>query len=75
MPVRKTLVCANLGVRLERIEVLSARGKVRTQHYLLQTLRCPQPRLLMDTVTAEEAFDLEVLAALSDPEVLRKALD
>ena len=58
------------GVRLERIEHLSARG---TEHetYRLSTLRPDPPRLLADERAAQDAFDLEVVASLSDPVVMR----
>lgn len=71
MPIRKTLVRATCGVRLERIETLSAQGKVQAQHYMLRTMRLLQPRILVDRNLAEEAFDLEVIASLADPVVAR----
>lgn len=75
MPIRKTLLKAKAGVRLERIENLSARGKLLTQHYVLRTLRPNQPRVLSDETAAENAFDLEVIASLMDPVVARLTAD
>ena len=71
MPTRKTLVRSEAGVRLERIEQLSARGKVEQQMFRLSTLRPSPPRQLADERSAQDAFDLEVIASLSDPVVMR----
>ena len=70
MPTRKSLVRSEAGVRLERIEHLSARGVVR-ETYRLSTLRPSPPRQLADERTAQDAFDLEVVASLSDPVVMQ----
>lgn len=67
MKTRKTLVKARAGVRLERIEGLCAQGRVLQQIYRLSTRRSIRPRVLADALDADEAFDLEVLATLSDP--------
>ena len=71
MPTRKSLVRSEAGVRLERIEHLSARGKVEHETYRLSTLRANPPRQLPDERSAQDAFDLEVIASLIDPVVLR----
>jgi len=55
------------GVRLQRIEQLSAAQKVVRESYRLSTLRNNGPRTFADVATAEDAFDLEVVAALTDP--------
>lgn len=75
MPIRKTLLKSTHGVRLERVESLSAQGKVQAQHYVLKTMRPNQPRVLADPAAAEDAFDLEVIASLADPVVLRMLTD
>lgn len=71
MTTRKTLLKSSVGVRLERVEHLSAQGKVEAQHYVLKTMRPNQPRVLADATEAEDAFDLEVIASLADPVVSR----
>lgn len=70
MPTRKTLIKAQAGVRLQRIEELSARQKVLSQTYRLSTYREAQPRTFGDERDAEDAFDLEVVASLNDPVVV-----
>lgn len=70
MPPRKTLIKAQAGVRLQRIEELSARQKVLSQTYRLSTYREVQPRTFGDERDAEDAFDLEVVASLNDPVVV-----
>lgn len=71
METRKTLIKAKAGVRLERIEGLCAQGRVLQQVYRLSTRRLIEPRVLADAYDAEDAFDLEVIASLSDPAVAR----
>lgn len=73
MPTRKTLIKSEAGVRLERIEQLSERGRVQQQHFRLCTLRPNPPRLLADENAALDAFDLEVIASLSDPVAAKAA--
>jgi hypothetical protein len=75
MPIRKTLLKSNHGVRLERVEELSAHGKLQAQHYVLKTMRPNQPRVIADPGAAEDAFDLEVIASLADPVVSRMLTD
>lgn len=70
MPVRRSLVLGpKAGVRLDRVDQVGADGRVMSTEYRLTTLRPAQPRLIADPHLAEEAFDLEVLASLSDPVV------
>ena len=74
MVVRKTLVKSEAGVRLERIERLSAQGRVLQETFRLSTLRPAPPRLLACAEAAENAFDVEVIASLCDPVVSRLTL-
>lgn len=67
MQIRKSLIKSSAGVRLERIEKLSAQGKVQQEHFTLRTLRRNPPRIIADERTALDAFDLEVIASLADP--------
>lgn len=67
MRVRKETLRETAGVKLQRIEELSASQKVVSTHYRLSTLRPNQPRILADEDSAGEAFDLEVIASLLDP--------
>ncbi len=70
MPTRKTLLQSRAGVRLHRIEALSAAQKVVSQTYRLATYRTAQPRNFADERAALDAFDLEVIASLQDPLVI-----
>lgn len=72
MKTRKTLIKARAGVRLERIEGLCAQGRVLQQVYRLSSLRPSHPRVWADEGEAENAFYLEVIASLSDPDVARR---
>lgn len=67
MPTRKSLIRSTAGVRLERVEQLSAQGRVQQQHFTLRTLRPRGPRVIADETAALDAFDLEVIASLADP--------
>lgn len=67
MPTRKTIVKAQAGVRLERIETLSRQGKAVQQAFKVSTLRERQPIVVADERAAHDAFDLEVVASLMDP--------
>ncbi|CAL1690877.1 hypothetical protein MMB232_01011 [Brevundimonas subvibrioides] len=69
MPSRKTELKAEAGVRLTLVEEVTPLGTVRASHYRLTTLRPNQQRVLARLETAEEAFDLEVIASLMDPVV------
>lgn len=72
MPIRKTPLMEASGVKLVQVDDVSADGRrVRATHYRLSTLRPHQPRVMADRETAEEAFDLEVIASLGDPTVQR----
>ena len=73
MPTRRTLIRAATGVRLERVEKLSAQGKVQQEHFTLRTLRPNPPRIIAGERAALDAFDLEVIASLADPVVSRMA--
>lgn len=73
MAVRKTLLKANVGVKLTRVEELSANQKVMAAHYRLSTLRPAQPRVLVDLGAAEAAFIVEVAASKKDPTCVRLA--
>ena len=67
MPIKKTNLRTEAGVRLDLIEKISARGKVLDQHYRLSTMRPNQPRILAARTEAEGAYDLELIASLMDP--------
>jgi hypothetical protein len=71
MPIRKTELKATAGVKLVQVETVTAAGKVTETHYRLSTLRPNQPRVIADPQEAEDAFDLEVMASLTDPVVQR----
>lgn len=75
MPTRKTLLKSTAGVRLERVESLSAQGKLQSRHFVLKTYRPNQPRVLADESAALDAFDLEVIASLADPVACHMASD
>lgn len=71
MPIKKTDLKAEAGVKLTLVEEVTPMGTVRSQHYRLTTLRPAQPRVLAHRDLAEDAFDLEVVASLMDPVVQR----
>lgn len=70
MATRKTLVRSRAGVKLQRIEHLTAQQKVVQASWRLSTMRQNQPRAFADERAAEEAFDLEVIASLTDPVIV-----
>lgn len=61
----RTLLRAQAGVRLERIEQLAA--KQREVSFRLSTHRETGPRLITDETEAHRAFAREVAASLEDP--------
>lgn len=69
MATRKTLVRSRAGVRLQHIEHL-ARQQVVHSSWRLSTLRQNQPRSFADEMEAEDAFDMEVIASLTDPIIM-----
>ena len=69
MPIKKTELKTEAGVKLTLVEEVTPMGTVRSQHYRLTTLRPTQPRVLAEKAAAEDAFDLEVIASLIDPVV------
>ena len=71
MPIKKTNLRTEAGVRLDLIEKISAHGKVLDLHYRLSTMRLNQPRIMAARTEAEDAYDLEVIASLMDPVVQR----
>lgn len=71
MPIIKTDLKMEAGVKLTLVEEVTPQGTVRSQHYRLTTLRPNQPRVLAQRDAAEDAFDLEVVASLLDPVVQR----
>ena len=71
MPIKKTDLKMEAGVKLTLVEEVTPMGTVRSQHYRLTTLRPNQPRVLAQREAAEDAFDLEVVASLLDPVVQR----
>ncbi len=72
MATRKTHVRSLAGVRLQHIEQMARRQVVQLSWRLL-TLRQNQPRSFTDEVEAEDAFDMEVIASLTDPVTGRAA--
>ena len=71
MPIKKTDLKMEAGVKLTLVEEVTPQGTVRSQHYRLTTLRPNQPRVLAQREAAEDAFDMEVVASLLDPVVQR----
>lgn len=69
MATRKTLIKSRAGVRLQRIERL-ARQQVMQSSWRLSTLRQNQPRTFANETEAEDAFDMEVIASLTDPIIM-----
>lgn len=69
MATRKTLIRARAGVRLQRIEDL-ARQQVVQSSWRLSTPRQNPPRSFADETEAEDAFDMEVIASLTDPVIM-----
>ena len=70
MGTRKTLIKSEAGVRLQRIEHLAGQQKVAQSSWRLSTLRSNQPRSFADEAAAEDAFDIEVIASLTDPIII-----
>lgn len=70
MGTRKTLVRSRAGVKLLRIEHLADRPKGLQSSWRLLTLRTNAPRAFADEMEAEDAFDMEVIASLTDPTVI-----
>ena len=70
MGTRKTLVKSQAGVKLQRIEHLAGQQKVVQSSWRLSTLRANQPRTFADEAAAEDAFDVEVIASLTDPIII-----
>lgn len=66
MATRKTLINSRAGVRLQRIEHLAQRQAVQSS-WRLSTMRQNPPRSFADEASAPDAFDMEVVASLSDP--------
>lgn len=70
MGTRKTLVKSQAGVKLQRIEHLAGQQKVVQSSWRLSTLRSNQPRSFADEIEAADAFDMEVIASLTDPIII-----
>lgn len=69
MATRKTLIRSRAGVRFQRIEHL-VRQQVVQSSWRLSTLRQTPPRAFADEMEAEDAFDMEVIASLTDPIIM-----
>lgn len=69
MATRKTLIKSHAGVRLQRVEHL-ARQQVIQSSWRLSTMRQKQPRTFANEIEAENAFDMEVIASLTDPTII-----
>lgn len=67
MPTAVTLLKAEAGVRLERVRVRCPLN--RSTHFRISTLRARGVALFGDLTEAEEAFEREVGASMTDPEV------
>lgn len=70
MGTRKTLIKSQAGVKLQRIEHLAGQQKVVQSSWRLSTLRANQPRSFADEIEAADAFDMEVIASLTDPIIM-----
>lgn len=73
MAIRRTLMRSEAGVKLIRVEELSASQKLVSTHYRLSTLRPAQPRVIAEQTMAEAAFRAEVAASCKDPTAMRLA--
>lgn len=69
MATRKTIIKSRAGVRLQHIEQL-ARQQVVQSSWRVSTMRHNQPRTFADQTEAEDAFDVEVIASLTDPIII-----
>lgn len=69
MATRKTLIKSHAGVRLQRVEHL-ARQQVTQSSWRLSTMRQNQTRTFANEIEAENAFDMEVIASLTDPTII-----
>lgn len=69
MATRKTLIKSHAGVRLQRVEHL-ARQQVIQSSWRLSTMRQKQPRTFANEIEAKNAFDMEVIASLTDPTII-----
>lgn len=69
MATRKTLVKSHAGVRLQHVEHL-ARQQIIQSSWRLSTLRQKRPRTFADEIEAENAFDMEGIASLTDPTII-----
>lgn len=69
MPMRRTLIRAQTGVRLVRLEHLDAHHGLIQRRYRLSTSRPQEPRMYSDYDEALDAFDLEVTTVLDAPVV------
>lgn len=69
MATRKFLIKSRAGVRLQRVHHLAPQQVVQSS-WRLSTLRLNQPRTFTDDVEAEDAFDVEVIASLTDPIII-----
>lgn len=70
MGTRKTIIKSQAGVKLQRIEHLAGQQKVVQSSWRLSTLRSNQARSFADEAAAEDAFDIEVIASLTDPIII-----
>lgn len=70
MGTRKTLVKSRAGVKLLRVEHLAGRQKGIQSSWRLLTLRTNAPRAFADEMEAGDAFDMEVIASLTDPTII-----
>lgn len=69
METRKTLLRSEAGVKLERVERLSARGAAQWRGFELSSRRFARAQRIAEEREALDAFDLEVIATLSDPDL------
>ncbi|MBD3836802.1 hypothetical protein [Brevundimonas sp.] len=70
MPIKTSLLRSEAGVRLHRIEHPGGQPENSARPYRLSTCRSAPPLAFSDERAALDAFDLEVIAALSDPTVI-----
>ena len=72
MGPRKTLIRSQAGVNLKSIKHLDGKNqKVVQSSWRLSTFRAGQPQSLAGKAPGEDAFDVELIASLSDFIILK----
>lgn len=73
MPIVRTTIRQECGVRLIRVDTVRADKIVTASHLRLTTLRPDQPRIFADLGRANAAYAAEVKASKADPTAVRLA--